>query len=188
VDYADNDQGSDRSAQHDIPWQIHKAPRKRSGQVHGSKPFFTFWGSMLKLTISCDRVLFFIGGPSTCLSRAKLADRRWRDHKGTSHPNRGCTRHAGQLAAHPPTQSLCISTMPAPPGIAVVGRQVMIEFYYNNTHIPYTSHALNARILGFWTHLRYHCGESILKHFRVSVYHCTRDLVTLECSSSLRLV
>ena len=48
-------------------------------------------------------LFFFIGGPSTSLSRAKLADRRWRDHKRTSHLNWGRTRHAGQLAAHPPT-------------------------------------------------------------------------------------
>jgi hypothetical protein len=37
VDDADNDQGPNPSAQHDIPREIRKAPRKRSGQVHGSK-------------------------------------------------------------------------------------------------------------------------------------------------------
>ena len=38
VDHADNDQGPNASAQHDIPREIRKAPRKRSGQVHGGKP------------------------------------------------------------------------------------------------------------------------------------------------------
>ena len=37
VDHADNDQGPNASAQHDIPREIRKAPRKRSRQVHGGK-------------------------------------------------------------------------------------------------------------------------------------------------------
>ena len=58
-----------------------------------------------------------------------MADRRWsgRDHKRTSHLDWGRTCNSGQLATHPPTQSLCISTIPAPRGIAVVGRQAIID-------------------------------------------------------------
>ena len=43
VDYADNDQGPNASTQHDIPREIRKAPRKRSGQVHRGKPPFFRW-------------------------------------------------------------------------------------------------------------------------------------------------
>jgi hypothetical protein len=49
-DYADNDQGPNASAQHDIPREIRKAPRKRSGQVHrGKPPFFSLGGPISKL-------------------------------------------------------------------------------------------------------------------------------------------
>jgi hypothetical protein len=37
VDRADNDPGPNAGTQHDIPREIRKAPRKRRGQVHGSK-------------------------------------------------------------------------------------------------------------------------------------------------------
>jgi hypothetical protein len=33
-----NDQGPSASAQHDTPREVRRAPRRRSGQVHGSKP------------------------------------------------------------------------------------------------------------------------------------------------------
>ena len=134
LDYADNDQGPDTSTQHDIPREIRKETRECSGQVHGSKSFFPFpsedsYGSQVILTpinffpiigvsLLCIQI---IGGPSTSLSRAKLAGRRWRDHKRTSYTDRGRTRHAGQLATHPPTQSLCISAMPTPPWTTIVG-------------------------------------------------------------------
>ena len=118
VDNADNDQGPNPSAQHDNPReiQVRKAPRKRSGQVHVSKPLFTFWGSMLKLTISCNLIVFYYR------RSIDLPGANWRIGAGGTSPlNWGRARYAEQLAAHPPTQLLSISTMPAPPGIAEVG-------------------------------------------------------------------
>ena len=44
MDYADNDQGPNSSAQHGIPREICKAPRKRSGQIHRGKPPLFFAG------------------------------------------------------------------------------------------------------------------------------------------------
>ena len=63
VDYADNDQGPNPSAQHDIPREIRKAPRKRSGQVHGRKPLPLLSGN----TNIEAKPFLIIGGPSTSL-------------------------------------------------------------------------------------------------------------------------
>jgi hypothetical protein len=132
VDYADNDQGSNRSTQHNNPREIRKTSRKRRRPIHGGESFYiyTFLGIHYCTSHTNENNLFIkIGGPTTSLSRAKLADRRWprRDHERTSHLDWGRTCNSGQLATHPPAQSLCISTIPAPRGIAVVGRQAIID-------------------------------------------------------------
>ena len=92
--------------------------------------YIPFWESTtVQLTLTKVYLFIKIGGSTTSLSRAKLAD-RWRprrDHERTSHLDWGRTCNSGQLATHPPAQSLCISTIPAPRGIAVVGRQAIID-------------------------------------------------------------
>jgi hypothetical protein len=91
------------------------------GRFLDVSPFFSF-GFSGNLAVIFDDVVIGVGSPSTAQSKAKLAGRRQRgDHQRTGHPDWGRTRHAGELAAHPPAQSFCSSAMPAAPRIVVVG-------------------------------------------------------------------
>jgi hypothetical protein len=62
VDYADNDQGSNRSTQHNNSREIRKAPRKRRKPIHGSKPLYIyvpFWESTT-VQVTLTKIIYLL--------------------------------------------------------------------------------------------------------------------------------